>query len=77
MSETKQVSGMDSVDAFGMGFLFLTISALIQALLFALGCGADTLVVSSIAFAFGNGFVFVRELLKVAKKYPMPPMEGK
>lgn len=69
--------GMDHVDAFGMGFLFLTVSALVQALLFALGCGAGSLVVSSVAFAFGTGFVFVRELLKVAKKYPMPPMEGK
>lgn len=67
---------MKYVDTLGIGFLFLAASALVQALLFALGYGAGSLVVSSIAFAFGAGFVFVRELLKLAKKYPLPPMPG-
>jgi len=67
---------MEYVDALGMGFLFLAVSALVQSLLFALGCGVDTLVVSSVAFAFGTGFVFVRKLLKVAKKYPLHKSAG-
>lgn len=67
---------MDTVDAFGMGCLFLVVNALFQAMLFACGAGASAMLIASIGLAIWTGFLFTRECIKSAKKYPLPKSDG-